>query len=155
MKRSKNLFLLLLFIMTSSSGVFSAEREYLKPKGLWNVPSFSQATTARGGTLVFISGQVSWDENGKVVYAGDLRKQTEQTLDNLKRALEAAGAGFDNLVKLTIFVKDIDETKWRTISEVRKGYLSKEKPPASTMIGVPGLVLEDLLIEIEGIAVVE
>jgi enamine deaminase RidA (YjgF/YER057c/UK114 family) len=155
MKRSKNLFLLLLFIMTSSSGVFSAEREYLKPKGLWNVPSFSQVTAARGGKLVFISGQVSWDENGKVVHAGDLRKQTEQTFENLKRALEAAGAGFDNLVKLTIFVKDIDETKWRTISDVRKGYLSKQQPPASTMIGVPGLVLEDLLIEIEGIAVVD
>lgn len=155
MKFNVNIFVWLLFITVSSASVFSAEREYLKPKGLWNVPSFSQATTARGGKLVFISGQVSWDENGKVVHAGDLRKQTEQTFENLKLALEEAGASFDNLVKLTIFVKNIDETKWRTISEVRKGYLSKEKPPASTMIGVPGLVLEDLLIEIEGIAVVD
>ncbi len=155
MRRYVSVFFWLLFITISSTGSALAEREYLKPKGLWNVPSFSQVTTARAGKLVFISGQVSWDEHGKVVHAGDLRKQTEQTFENIKRALDAAGAGFDNLIKLTIFVKDLDETKWRTISDVRKGFLSKERPPASTMIGVPALVLEELLIEIEGIAVVD
>ena len=74
MKFNVNIFVWLLFATILSASVSSAEREYLKPKGLWNVPSYSQATTARGGKLVFISGQVPWDENGKVVHVGDLRK---------------------------------------------------------------------------------
>jgi enamine deaminase RidA (YjgF/YER057c/UK114 family) len=131
-----------------------AKIEYLKPDGLLNVPSFSQVTTASGGRLVFVSGQVSWDEKGNVVHAGDLEAQTRKTYENLKLALAAAGATFDDVVKFTVYVKDLDTEKWRLISKVRSQYLSKERPPASTMIGVTGLVFADLLIEIEAYAVV-
>jgi enamine deaminase RidA (YjgF/YER057c/UK114 family) len=132
-----------------------AKIEYLKPDGLLNVPSFSQVTTASEGTLVFVSGQVSWDEKGNVLHAGDLEAQTRKTYDNLKLALAAAGATFDDVVKFTVYVKDLDTDKWRLISKVRSQYLSKDRPPASTMIGVTGLVYADLLIEIEAYAVVE
>jgi enamine deaminase RidA (YjgF/YER057c/UK114 family) len=131
-----------------------ARIEYLKPQGLLNVPSFSQVTTARGGKLVFVSGQVSWDEKGKVVHPGDLEAQTHKTYQNLKLALAAAGATFDDVVKFTVFVKDLDTDKWRLISKVRSQYLSKERPGASTMIGVTGLVYPELLIEVEAFAVV-
>jgi enamine deaminase RidA (YjgF/YER057c/UK114 family) len=128
--------------------------EYLKPQGLFNVPSFSQVTTAQGGKLVFVSGQVAWDAQGKPV-PGDLEAQTRLTYENLKIALAAAGASFDDVVKMTVFVKDLDTAKWRTISQVRSQYLSRERPPASTMIGVTGLVFPELLIEIEAYAVVD
>ena len=129
--------------------------EYLKPQGLLNVPSFSQVTTARGGKLVFVSGQVSWDEKGKPLFPGDLEAQTRKTYENLKIALAAAGATFDDVVKFTVFVKNLDTDKWRLISKVRSEYLSKERPGASTMIGVTGLVFDELLIEIEAYAVVK
>jgi enamine deaminase RidA (YjgF/YER057c/UK114 family) len=128
--------------------------EYLKPQGPFNVPSFSQVTTAQGGKLVFVSGQVAWDAQGKPV-PGDLEAQTRLTYDNLKIALAAAGATFDDVVKMTVFVKDLDTAKWKTISQVRSQYLSRERPPASTMIGVTGLVFPELLIEIEAYAVVD
>jgi len=128
--------------------------EYLKPDGMFNVPSFSQVTTAAGGKLVFVSGQVAWDETGKPV-PGDLEAQTRLTYENLKTALAAAGATFEDVVKMTVFVKNLDTAKWKTISKVRSEYLSKQRPPASTMIGVQGMVYEELLIEIEAIAVVK
>lgn len=128
--------------------------EYLKPDGMFNVPSFSQVTTAIGGKLVFVSGQVAWDATGKPV-PGDLEAQTRLTYENLKTALAAAGATFEDVVKMTVFVKDLDTAKWKTISKVRSEYLSKQRPPASTMIGVQGMVYEELLIEIEAIAVVK
>ena len=79
-----------------------ANIEYLKPDGLLNVPSFSQVTTASEGTMVFVSGQVSWDEKGNVLHAGDLKAQTRKTYENVKLALVAAGATFDDVVKFTV-----------------------------------------------------
>jgi enamine deaminase RidA (YjgF/YER057c/UK114 family) len=128
--------------------------EYLKPQGLFNVPSFSQVVTVEGGKLVLVSGQVAWDAQGKPV-AGDLEAQTRLTYENLKIALGAGGATFDDVVKFVIYVKDLDTDKWKTISKVRSQYLSKERPPVSTMIGVSGLVYPELLIEIEAYAVVK
>ena len=129
--------------------------EYLKPQGLLNVPSFSQVTTASDGKLVFVSGQVSWDEKGKPLHAGDLEAQTRKTYENLKIALAAAGATFRDVVKFTVYVKDLDTTKWKLISKVRSEYLVPDRPPASTMIGVTGLVYDELLIEIEAYALVK
>jgi enamine deaminase RidA (YjgF/YER057c/UK114 family) len=129
--------------------------EYLKPPGLLNVPSFSQVTTASEGKLVFVSGQVSWDEKGKPLHAGDLEAQTRKTYENLKLALAAAGATFRDVVKFTVYVKNLDTEKWKLISKVRSEYLSPDHPPVSTMIGVTGLVYDELLIEIEAYALVE
>ena len=127
-------------------------REYLTPEGLSNSPSYSHTTTTRGEKLIYVSGQVSQDAQGKVVHAGDVSKQAEQTFGNLKLALAAAGATFENLLKVTIFVVGLDETKWRAVSAVRAKAFPKEKPPASTMVGVTSLVLPDFLIEIEAVA---
>lgn len=131
------------------------EIEYLKPQGLLNVPSFSQVTTASDGKLVFVSGQVSWDEKGKPLHAGDLEAQTRKTYENMKLALAAAGATFRDVVKFTVYVKHLDTAKWKLISKVRSEFLSPDHPPASTMIGVTGLVYDELLIEIEAYALVK
>ena len=127
-------------------------REYLKPKGLSNSPSYSHVATTRGEKLIFVSGQISCDAQGAIVHAGDLPKQAEQTFENLKLALAAAGATLGNLIKVTTFVVNLDEPKWRAVSAVRARYFPKDQPPASTMVGVQALVLRDLMIEIEAVA---
>ncbi|MCC7548528.1 MAG: RidA family protein [Burkholderiales bacterium] len=146
---------LLLMCLAGAVRAANAPRiEYLAPEGLFNVPSFSQVTTASGGKMVFVSGQVAWDRTGKPV-PGDLESQTRLTYENLKLALAAAGATFEDVVKMTVFVKNLDTEKWKTISKVRAEYLSTQRPPASTMIGVQGMVYEEMLIEVEAIAVVK
>lgn len=129
--------------------------EYLKPQGLWNVPLFSQVTTARIGKLVFVSGQLSWDEKGKALFPGDLEAQTRKAYENMKLALAVAGARLEDVVKYNLYVKNLDADKWKVISKVRREFISQDHPPASTMVGVTGLVLEELLIEIEAYAVVK
>lgn len=146
-------FFLCAFFVTTP--LFAAGIEFLKPPGLFNVPSFSQVTTARDGKLVFVSGQIAWDEKGKPLFPNDLESQTRKTYENLQLALAAAGATFKDVVKCTIFVKNLDTEKWKLVSKVRKEFLIPDHAPASTMVGVTGLVFDELLVEIEAYAVVD
>ena len=104
------------------------------------------------GSMLFISGQVSIGEKGEVVGKGNMRAQTRQTLENLKSALGQLGATLDDVVKVTLFVTDM--TDFEAIHEVRREYFKKGNYPASTLVQVSRLIKEDLMIEIEAIAVV-
>ena len=111
--------------------------------------------TATEGKIVFISGQVAFNENNELVGKGDLRAQAVQTFENLKQALAAVGATFDDVLKSNTYIVDYTPDVIGVIREVRSQYLPQEKAPASTLIGVQALAFEDLLIEIEAIAMVE
>jgi reactive intermediate/imine deaminase len=117
--------------------------------------AFSQAikvSKAKLDSLLFISGQASIDEKGNVVGKGDIKAQTRQTLENMKSVLSQLGATMDDVVKLTIFVTDI--SPFNEIHEVRREYFKKGNYPASTIVEINRLAVEDLMIEIEAIAVV-
>ncbi len=131
------------------------EKEFLNPAGLPVLPGFSQVVTATEGKIVFISGQVALDANNEVVGKGDLRAQVVQTFENLKRALAAVGATFDDVLKTNTYIVNYTPDMIGVVREVRSQYLPQEKPPASTLIGVQALVLEDLLIEIEAFALLK
>jgi len=152
--RFTTLVVLALSALATAAHADEPEVQYLRPPSLFASPMFSQVTTVVRGKLIFVSGQVSWDDKGKVVHAGDLRAQTRQTFENVKTALAAAGATFDNVLKFTIYVVNLDRAKWKIVGEERAKYINPERAPASTMVGVPGLVLEDLLVEVEAIAVI-
>lgn len=100
------------------------------------------------GGFIFTSGQIPLDREGNLV-KGDIRAQARQCLENLKAILEAAGAGLDDLVKVTIYVTDMED--FAAINEVYAGYFSEE-PPARSFVQVAGLP-KGAKIEIEGIAV--
>jgi reactive intermediate/imine deaminase len=103
-----------------------------------------------GTTLLFLSGIVALDANGRVVGKGDIRAQTKQVLENLKAILEAEGATFKDIVKITNYYMNYDD--YPLIAEVRSQYF-KDWLPASTGVEVKRLIHKDLLIEIEAIAV--
>ena len=81
----------------------SAEIAFLKPKGLSQPPGYSHIVAARGGTTVYVSGQVAFDATDTLVGEGDHRQQAEQVFANLQTALAAAGATFEHVVKLTYY----------------------------------------------------
>ena len=103
-----------------------------------------------GTTLLFISGVVALDADGRVNGKGDIRAQTKQVLENLKAILEVEGATFKDIVKITNYYMNYDD--YPIIAEVRSQYF-KDWLPASTGVEVKRLIHKDLLVEIEAIAV--
>lgn len=106
------------------------------------------------GTTVYVAGQIAVGKDGNVVGVGDLRAQTVQVLENVKACLAAAGATFEDVVKLNTYVVNFKPDDLPIIRDVRNTYLSAANPPASTMVGVTALAIEGLLIEIEAVAVI-
>jgi enamine deaminase RidA (YjgF/YER057c/UK114 family) len=105
----------------------------------------------RAGGLLFVSGQVAFDAHGSVVGIGDVGEQARQAFRNLGAVLEAAGASFADVVKLTYFVRDVGAVG--AIRAARDEFVDRANPPASTLVEVSRLFVPELLIEIEAVAV--
>ena len=128
--------------------------QFLNPPELGKTFGWTQVTTSVGGKTIYLSGQTSVNASGGVVGKGDLKAQAIQTFENVKTALAAAGATVHDMVKMNIYVVGLKPDQVPIIREIRARYVSPDKPPASTFVGVPALVNADWLIEIDGIAVV-
>src|SRR5438045_3823901 len=100
---------------------------------------------------VYISGQIAFDKDGKIVGAGDMKAQAEQVFKNLQAALTAAGAKFSDVVKMNTYVTDMEQAP--AVREVRARYFGTTTP-ASTLVQVVKLARPELMIEVEVIAVV-
>src|SRR6266478_7378080 len=124
-------------------------REEIKVAGVPE-PISHYCPVVRAGRMVFISGMEPKDENGNAVGKGDVTAQARQVHENLKKCLAAAGATFADVCKVTVFVRNIaDRPK---INTVRKEYFGDARP-ASTLVQIARLVRDDLVVEIEAIAV--
>ncbi len=129
-----------------------SRKEHVNPEGLINSPAFSQVVITQGnGKTVYIGGQNAVTKSHEIVGKNDLASQTEQVMKNLKTALEACGATFDNLVKLNInLVQGQDARKGFEVSQKFLRHSSNQ--PIITVVFVAGLVNPDFLVEIDGIA---
>jgi reactive intermediate/imine deaminase len=112
--------------------------------------AFSNGVRISGGPLLFISGQLAFDDQRNLVGKGDMKAQTRQVLHNIKKVLDWAGATPADIVKVTVFVKDI--SKFREIHDARLEFFPPDHLPASTMVEVSRFVHPDALIEIEAVA---
>jgi enamine deaminase RidA (YjgF/YER057c/UK114 family) len=124
---------------------------FVNPPDLPRPFGYSHVAEARGGKTIYISGQVALDQSGSLIGPGDLRAQTQQIFTNLKRALAAVDADFDAVVKLTYYLLDISQIA--IVREVRDQFVNVQQPPASSAVEVRRLFRDDLLIEIDAIAV--
>ena len=100
------------------------------------------------GRIVYIAGQLGLKKDGSI--AGDFRAQVVQAFENLKAALAAVGATFDDVVKLNNYLVDIPANLGH-YRDVRDKYVNTAQPPASTTIGVPALARPDALYEVEAV----
>ena len=125
---------------------------FINPEAMHRPTGYTHVVEVTAGRPVYIAGQVALDPSGAIVGPGDIRAQARQVFDNLRAALEAVGAGFDQVVKLTFYL--VDATQLPVVREVRDQYVNTQQPPASTAVEIRRLVQEDLLIEVEAVAVV-
>ena len=128
--------------------------ELIDPEELPTPASYTQVIAATGSRLVFVAGQVAEDAQGNLVGPGDLAAQAHQAFANVGRALAAAGAGPEQVTKITIFVVHHRPGYLPDISEARIAVFGEHKP-ADTLVGVETLAEPGYLIEVEAFAVVD
>ncbi len=123
------------------------------PSSLPTPAGYSQvASIVPDSRLVWTSGQVAIDADGTVAPPGDWEAQTRLVMKNVAAALEAGGAGWRDVFKLTIFV--VDTSALAIVRAVRDEFIDLERPPTSSLVQVSGLFRPELLIEIEALAAV-
>jgi len=115
-------------------------------------PSGYSSAVRKGGTPVFISGQVALDGQGKVVGEGDAAAQTEQVFRNLRTVVEACGGTLDDIVKINVYVTDAAYRP--AIAAARQRHWKEGQYPASTYVVVSALAVPQLLVEIEAVAMI-
>lgn len=128
--------------------------ELSNPEGLHTPPPvYSHLAIGRGSRVVFIAGQVGFDEEGNLV-SEDVAEQAEQAYRNVAKAVEAAGGTVLDIAKMTIFVVGHRPELVEPLMAARGAVLGDHKP-ASTFLGIEKLIRPELLIEIEAVAVLE
>ncbi|HYM49981.1 MAG TPA: RidA family protein [Candidatus Limnocylindrales bacterium] len=126
----------------------------LSPEGMFKPGHYSQVVAAAGAITLYISGQVSVDAQGKLVAADDLPGQARQVYENLRLALEAAGATPADVTKITTYVVGYRTEYLAALTEARITVLGSDLP-ASTLIGVQTLAQPGFLVEVEATAVID
>ncbi len=126
-------------------------RRLVNPAELHPAPGFSHVAIAEGGTVVHLAGQVALAEDFSIVGGDDLGAQTEAAMRNVEIALTAAGAGWDDVVRRTIYT--LRPTEYETITAAIDRVTGGADHPAQTIVGVTGLAVRGLLLEIECTAV--
>ena len=137
---------------TSLEKVISMTRKVINTD---NAPApvgpYNQAIAA-SGQFVFVAGQIAIDPRlGDVVYTDDVKKQTEQVLANLEAILTAAGATFQDVVKTTVFLADMND--FAAVNAIYAKYFPEDTAPARACVQVSRLP-KDVLVEIDAIAVI-
>jgi enamine deaminase RidA (YjgF/YER057c/UK114 family) len=128
----------------------SHHRELLNPPDLHPAPGFSHVAIADGSKVVHFAGQLGIGQDFSLV-ANDLHGQTTAAMRNLKVAMDAAGVGWDDVVRRTIYT--VDPTQYETITEAIDEVTGGAEHPAQTIVGITGLAVPGCLIEIECTAV--
>jgi len=149
-------FLLLTLLTTAGlAGPILANAEEMKtavnPKHLPNTTQYgySQATVVAPNTkVIYVAGQIGITDEGP----NDFEHQVDRSFENMIAALEAAGGRVEDVVKITLLIKDYDEEKLKYLVSKRRQVFGNN-PPASILIPVPRLALDSLNFEIDAIAV--
>lgn len=126
--------------------------EHINPDGLLKSPAFSQVVSVEGsGKTIYIGGQDAVLSNNDLVGKGDLKAQTVQVMKNIGKALEAAGAGWKDVIKLSIFLKQ-GQNAGSAFEAAKSEMKEMTSPPVITVVFVAGFGNPDFLLEIDAVA---
>ena len=144
--------LLLTAVLLFSAAHASEQRTVVNPEHLANTTQYgySQANiVSADSAIVYVAGQIGISDSGP----NDFRSQVDRSFANLGAVLAASGSKPENVVKITLLVKDMNEKRLGYLVDKRRSFFGSE-PPASTLIPVPELALPSLSFEIDAIAVI-
>ena len=127
-------------------------RRFHSPETLPPPFGYSHVVEVRAGRVIYVSGQVPLDRDGKLV-GEDLESQARQVFENLQAALDVAGTTWADVVKLNYYLVDVSELT--AVRAIRDEYVKTDHPPASTLVEVSRLFRDDVLIEIDAVAIAE
>jgi enamine deaminase RidA (YjgF/YER057c/UK114 family) len=128
--------------------------QHLNPRGLPHNPAFSQGVSVSGAhRTIYVGGQNAVDESEAIVGRGDIGAQTRQVFANLRRVLEAGGAGLEHIVKWNIYVVHGQPVE-PALAVFQEEWGRRPDPPAISVLFVAGLAHPDFLLEIDAVAVV-
>jgi enamine deaminase RidA (YjgF/YER057c/UK114 family) len=124
-------------------------KQFLNPEGVPKPTGWTQVVSSRPGRMILVSGQGGTSTDGRL--PEDFASQARNTFENIRRCLTAAGAKFEDIVKINYYLTDLANTA--ELRRVRADYLNQSAPPASTLVQA-GLVGKGMLLEVEAIAMV-
>ncbi len=128
--------------------------QYLSPDNLLKNKAFSQAVSVSGAVkTIYVGGQDAVDEQGNIVGKGDIGAQTQQVLANLQKALAAAGAELEHIVKWNVYIVQ-GQSLQQGFAAFQRAWGDRPNPPTITGLFVAGLAHPDFLVEMDAIAVV-
>lgn len=132
------------------------KKTLINPSSLSRPIGFSHGILTTGGRTLFLAGQTAFNSEGHLVAPGDLVGQYEEVLRHLQAVVEEAGGTMQNIVKITIFVQDRDEylAHLKPLGQVHKAYFGSYYP-ATALFEVSRFYQDGILVEIEGIAVLD
>ncbi len=111
--------------------------------------TFSMGVIQGDGQIIYLKGQVSLDRDGKIVGKGDMRTQTQRTLENIQAVLASVGGVMGDIISLTHYVTDIG--KFMETADIRRQFF-REPYPVTTTVQVAALYDPDLMVEITAVA---
>ena len=127
----------------------AVSRKIIDPGWAWD-DRLPLAQGKKIGNTIYVSGQIAYDSDGKLVGEGDMKAQTRQVFDNIKSILESAGSSLKDIVKINTYITD--GSKFMDMLAVRSEIFGSD-PPASTAVVVAALAFPALLIEVEAVAI--
>ena len=127
------------------------ERINLNTSTKWE-PIVGYSRAVKKGPFIHVSGTTSTDENGQIVGVGDSYYQTKKAIQNIEKALEKLGSSLKDVVRTRIFLTNIGD--WEIVGKAHDEFFDEIRP-ATSMIGVRGLVDSNILVEIEAEAIVD
>jgi enamine deaminase RidA (YjgF/YER057c/UK114 family) len=130
--------------------------QIINPPTLPPPKGFNHGILTTGGRMLFLAGQTALDMEGHIIAPGDIVAQYRQVLGNLKAVVEEAGGAMQDIVKITIFVKDRDDYKahLKSLGQVHKEFFGSYYP-ATALLEISRFFDDDAMVEIEGIAVID
>ena len=132
-----------------------ATRQLIKHDSLRQTEFYHHVSVSKGGQTIRVAGQAAWDRDRNLLGGDSLEAQTRYTFQNLKTALGAGGATLEDLVMLTFYVVGYEVAHRDILLNVMSEFLAPEYRPPSTLLGVQALAFPELLVEIDGVAVID